>query len=326
MRAVVVREPGGPEVLEVRDVPEPTPGPGEVRVRVRATAVNRADLLQRMGLYPAPPGEPADIPGLELAGEIDAVGPGVTSWRPGDRVWGIVGGGSYAEKVVVHARALAPMPPRLAFEEAAALPEAAITAYDAMVVQGRLAAGDRALVHAVGSGVGTVAAQIAKALGATVIGTARTASKIERARAYGLDHGVVVADATFADAVRAATGGDGVDVVLDLVGGPYVPESVRACRTRARVIVVGLVGGLRAELDLALLLHRRIELVGTVLRARPLEEKIAAAQLLDRRIGALVERGALRPVVEAILPLAKAAEAHAMVGKNETFGKVVLSV
>lgn len=326
MRAVVVREPGGPEVLEVRDVPEPTPGPGEVRVRVRATAVNRADLLQRMGLYPAPPGEPADIPGLELAGEIDALGPGVTSWRPGDRVWGIVGGGSYAEKVVVHARAIAPMPARLAFEEAAALPEAAITAYDAMVVQGRLAAGDRALVHAVGSGVGTVAAQIAKALGATVIGTARTASKIERARAYGLDHGVVVADATFADAVRAATGGDGVDVVLDLVGGPYVPESVRACRARARVIVVGLVGGLRAELDLALLLHRRIELVGTVLRARPLEEKIAAAQLLDRRIGALVERGALRPVVEAILPLAKAAEAHAMVGKNETFGKVVLSV
>lgn len=326
MRAVVIREPGGPEVLELSDVPEPAPGPGEVRVRVRATAVNRADLLQRMGLYPAPPGEPADVPGLELAGEIDALGAGVTAWRPGDRVWGIVGGGAYAEKVVVHGRALAPMPARLAFEEAAALPEAAITAYDAMVVQARLAAGDRVLVHAVGSGVGTVAVQIAKALGATVVGTARTPSKIERARAYGLDHGVVAPDASFADAVRAATGGEGVDVVLDLVGGPYVAESIRACRARARVVLVGLVGGARAELELAPILHRRIEIAGTVLRARPLEEKIAAAQLLERRVGVLVERGALRPVIEAILPLAEAAKAHAMVARNETFGKVVLSV
>ncbi|MBL8608470.1 MAG: NAD(P)H-quinone oxidoreductase [Myxococcales bacterium] len=326
MRAVVIREPGGPEVLELREVAEPSPSSGEVRVRVRATAVNRADLLQRMGLYPAPPGDPQDVPGLELAGEIDAVGPGVTEWRVGDRVYGLVGGGAYAEKVVVHARAIAAMPARLSFEEAAAIPEATLTAYDAMVEQAGLGAGDNVLVNAAGSGVGTAAVQIARALGAFVVGTARSQDKLDRAAALGLDRGVLPADGRFADAVRAATGGRGVDVVLELVGGNYLEEDILACAERGRVVVVGLVGGATAGVALALLLKKRLRIFGTVLRSRPLEEKIAAAQLLGRRIGPLVERGAVKPVVDAVLPLDRAGEAHRLVASNATFGKIVLSV
>lgn len=326
MRAVVIRAPGGPEVLEVRDVAEPIPSSGEVRVRVRATAVNRADLLQRMGLYPAPPGDPPDVPGLELAGEIDAVGPGVTSWRVGERVYGLVGGGAYAEKVVVHARAIAPMPSRLSYEEAAAIPEATLTAYDAIVEQAGLAAGDNLLVNAVGSGVGTAAVQIGRALGAFVVGTARTQAKLDRAAALGLDRGIVPAEGRFADAVLAATGGRGVDVVLELVGGNYLDEDIVTCAERGRVVVVGLVGGAAANVALATLLKKRLRILGTVLRSRPLEEKIAAAQLLSRRIGPLVERGAVRPVVEAVMPLDRAGDAHRLVASNATFGKVVLSV
>src|SRR5580693_5574114 len=197
MRAIVIREPGGPEVLELRDVPTPIPQRGEARVRIRATAVNRADLLQRMGAYPAPPDSPRDIPGLELAGEVDAVGEGVTAVKIGDRVFGLAGGGTYAEHVVVHARTLVRMPEALTFAEGAAIPEAFVTAYDAMVVQARLAAGETVLVHAAGSGVGTAAVQIARVIGATSIGTARSAAKLDRARPMGLVEGVVVEDGKF---------------------------------------------------------------------------------------------------------------------------------
>src|SRR5580698_9344896 len=198
MRAMVIREPGGPEVLEEREVPTPEPSRGQVRVRVRATAVNRADLLQRMGMYPAPPGSPRDIPGLEIAGEVDAVGEDVTDRKPGERVFGVVGGGAYAEYLIVHARTLAPMPPGLSFTDAAAVPEAFVTAWDAMVDQARLGAGETVLVQAAGSGVGTAAIQIAKAIGARSIGTARTADKLERARALGLDEGIVAEGGKFA--------------------------------------------------------------------------------------------------------------------------------
>jgi putative PIG3 family NAD(P)H quinone oxidoreductase len=326
MRAIVIREPGGPEVLELRDVASPTPSRGEVRVRVRATAVNRADLIQRLGMYPAPPDVPPDIPGLEFAGEVDALGEGVTDLAVGDRVFGLVGGGAYAEQVTSHARALAKMPAGMSFTDAAAIPEAFITAYDAMVTQAGLGAGERVLVHAVGSGVGTAAVQIARAMGARSIGTARTADKIERAKALGLDDGVVPKDGRFADAVMKLTGGAGVDVVLELVGGAYVAEDLGCIALKARILLVGMIAGPRVDFDLGTLMRRRAQLRGTMLRARPLEEKIAAMRAFERHVVPLFERGLLRAVVDRVLPLAQAAEAHAAMASNEGFGKMVLEV
>jgi len=311
----------------VTERPLPEPGPGQVRVRVRATAVNRADLLQRMGLYPAPAGAPADVPGLELAGEIDATGDGVSELAPGDRVFGLCGGGAYAEAVVLHARELARMPAGMSFTDAAAIPEAFLTAWDAMVEQAGLKAGEWALIHAVGSGVGTAATQIARAVGARSIGTSRTPDKLGRARAHGLDEGVLVAGgAGFAEAVAHATGGRGADVVLDLLGGRYLAEALACVAPRGRVVLVGLLAGARAELDLRAVLSKRVRVIGTVLRARPLEEKIAAAQQLARHLVPLFERRALVPVVDRVLPLARAADAHALIESNTTFGKVVLEV
>ena len=327
MRAIVIREPGGPDVLELREVPVPEPARGEVRVRVRATAVNRADLLQRMGGYPAPPGSPPDIPGLEIAGEVDRVGEGVTELREGDRVFAVVGGGGYAEHVVVHARTLARIPDGMSFTDAAAVPEAFVTAWDAMVEQAKLGAGERVLVHAVGSGVGTAAVQIARAIGARSLGTARSEDKLERARALGMDEGLVVGkDGAFAQEVLGRTGGRGVDVVLELVGGSYVAEDLACVASRGRVVLVGLMAGSRVDLDLSLLLRKRVELRGTVLRARPLEEKILATRALERHLVPLLSRGALKPIVDRILPLAQAAEAHRHMQSNATFGKLVLEI
>ncbi len=327
MKAIVIARPGGPEVLELRDVPTPTPAAREVRVRVRACAVNRADLLQRIGAYPAPPDAPsAEIPGLEIAGEVDALGPGVTELEVGQAVYGVVSGGAYAEAIVVPARTLARIPAGLEFTNAAAVPEAFVTAYDAAVVQGGLAAGETLLVHAVGSGVGTAAVQIARAVGARVVGTARHESKLERARVLGLDHGIVPEPGpSFADRVRAVTGG-GADVALDLVGGAYVPETMLALAERGRAVLVGLMAGSRGELDFGVILRRRLSLRGTVLRARPLEEKILAAQLLARNLSPLFASGELRPVVDRVLPLERAGEAHEYLASNDSYGKVVLTV
>jgi NADPH2:quinone reductase len=324
MKAVVIREPGGPEVLELRDVADPDVVHGHVRVKVAYAGVNRADLLQRAGFYPAPPGVPKDVPGLEYAGTVEAVGAGVTRFSPGARVYGLVAGGAYAEKVVVHEREAVPIPDGISDELAAAVPEAFVTAWDALVVQAGLSAGESLLVHAAGSGVGSAGVQIGRALGCTVLGTSRHAEKLERARELGLDEGIVPDQGSFAAAVRAKTGGRGVDVVLDLVGGAYFPEELEACAPRARVVVVGLTAGRKASIDLGLLLQRRLHVVGTVLRARPLEEKIAAAQLLERSIGPLLAKRRLAPVVDRVFSLAQAADAHALVASDATFGKVLL--
>jgi putative PIG3 family NAD(P)H quinone oxidoreductase len=280
-----------------------------------------------MGAYPAPADSPPDIPGLELAGEVDAVGPGVERLRAGDRVFGLVGGGSYAEYIVSHERALAKIPDGLSFEDAAAVPEAFITAHDAIVTQAGLRSGESLVVHAVGSGVGTAAVQLARALGARVIGTARTRDKLVRARELGMDDGIVPDEGPrFADAVRERTGGSGADVVLELVGGAYFAEDLRAVATLGRIVLVGLMAGARAEVDLGLVLRKRIRVFGTVLRARPLEEKIAAVRAFEAQVVPLLARGACKPIVDMVMPLADAAKAHERMASNAGFGKIVLVV
>lgn len=318
MRAIVIQD----KRLELRDVPTPEPGPGQVRVRIRASAVNRADLLQRAGHYPAPPDAPADIPGLELAGEVSAVGPGA-ELAVGDRVYGLTGGGAYAEEVVVHARTLARMPDGLGFREAAAIPEAYLTAYDAIVLQAGLMAGETLLVHAAGSGVGVAALQLAAALGVRAIGTVRTADKAPRIEALGAKALVVGKDAKFADRVKEL---GGADVVLELVGGSYVPESLASMSERGRLVLVGLLAGAKAELDLGLVLRKRLRVMGTVMRARPLEEKIAAGRVLARNLTPLVEAGKLAPIIDRVFPLAEAEAAMDHVASNASFGKVVLEI
>lgn len=320
MRAVVIREPGPPEVLEVRDVPRPEPGPGEIRVAVAASGVNRADLLQRRGRYPAPPGWPQDIPGLEYAGVVDAVGRGVTLWRPGDAVMGLVGGGGYAEAVVVDEREALPVPAGLDIVEAGALPEAWLTAWDAMVVQMGLTAGETVLIHAVGSGVGTAALQIARAVGARTIGTSRTPGKLERARALGLDVALAGGDEPWPEAVRAATGGRGVDVVVDLVGGGYAAGDLECVAEEGRIVIVGVPAGSEATIDLRALMRRRASMTGTVLRARPSEQKVALARDATRRLVPLIEGRGLRPVSDRRFAPHEAPEAHRVMEANLNFG------
>lgn len=325
MRAIAITRPGGPEVLAVVERPTPEPSRGEVRVRVRATAINRADLLQRMGAYPAPADSSPDIPGLELAGEVEALGPGVERLAIGDRVFGLVGGGAYAEQLVTHERALAKIPDGISFEDAAAVPEAFITAHDAIVAQAALTGGESLLIHAVGSGVGTAAVQLARALGAHSIGTARTPDKLERAKELGLDVGIVPEGGKFADAVKRADP-QGAAVILELVGGAYLDEDLRCIRTLGRIMLVGLMAGARHELDLGLILRKRVRVLGTVLRARPLEEKLGVMRTFEERVVPLLARGLIKPVIDVVLPLDQAGEAHRRMASNAGFGKIVLKV
>jgi NADPH2:quinone reductase len=321
MKAISISRFGGPEVLTVVERPLPEPARGEVRVRVRATAINRADLLQRMGAYPAPADSPPDVPGLEISGEVDAIGAGVERLAIGDRVFGLLGGGGYAEAAISHERALAKMPEGMSFEDAAAIPEAFVTAHDAMVTRAGIKSGETMVVHAVGSGVGTAAAQLGRAFGAYVIGTARTADKLDRARPLGMDEGLVVEGGNFAKAVTEL---GGADVVLELVGGKYLDEDLKAMRTLGRIVLIGLMAGARTEVDLAAVLRKRISIIGTVLRARPLEEKIAAMRAFESQVVPLFARGKLVPVIDTVMPLEQAAEAHARMASNAGFGKIVL--
>ncbi|MBI4543812.1 MAG: NAD(P)H-quinone oxidoreductase [Gemmatimonadetes bacterium] len=324
MRAIVITAPGGPEVLEERELALPEPGPGQVRVRVHAAGLNRADLLQRLGRYPAPPGVPAEVPGLEYAGTVDAAGPDARRWQPGDRVMGLVAGGAYAEAVLTQEREAVPVPEQLSFEEAAAIPEAFITAQDALFTRLELRPGERLLVHAVGSGVGTAAVQLARAAGATVYGTARAAWKLERAAELGLEAGIDAGAQDFAEALLRLTGGTGVHAILDLVGGHYLAGNMRALEPLGRLAVVGLVAGARAELDLGILLRKRLTVVGTTLRARPLEEKIRVARDLERHVLPLLAAGRVRPVLDRVYPMGEVREAHRRLEANENFGKIVL--
>jgi putative PIG3 family NAD(P)H quinone oxidoreductase len=326
MNAVVITAAGGPEVLHLQQVTIREPGQGEMRVRVRAAGVNRADLLQRRGLYPPPPGWPAEIPGLEYAGEVESVGDGVALWQAGDRVMGLVGGGGYAEFVVVPEREAIAVPAGTSFEEAAAIPEVFITAHDALFTQLGLGLGERLLIHAVGSGVGTAALQLAKVAGATVLGTSRSAWKLERARELGLDVAIDSSKEDVAEAVGRATGGEGVHAILDLVGGPYLAASLESLNVKGRMIIVGLTAGRTAEVDLGSVLRKRLHIVGTSLRTRPLEERIAAARAFDRNVGELLASGRVRPIIDRVFAFDQAVEAHRHMESNANFGKILLSL
>lgn len=326
MKAVVIRAPGGPDVLEVRDVPTPEPGRNHIQVRVRAAGLNRADLLQREGKYPAPPGVPQEIPGLEFAGEVSALGPDASRWRVGQRVFGIVGGGAHAEFIVTHEDTVAAIPDGLPWNIAAAVPEAYITAHDALT-QAALQAGEAVLIHSVGSGVGLAAVQLARACGAVPFGTSRTPEKLEQARAQGMEAGVVVRD-DFSPLKMLADQHtkSGFDVVLDLVGGPYVAGTIPALANKGRIMLIGTVAGRTAELPLGLTLAKRLTIKGTVLRARPLEEKIAVTRAFSEAVVPLLASGRLRPVLDQEFPMDAIAAAHRRLDSNQTFGKVVLLI
>ena len=326
MKAVVFGGKGGPEMARIQEIPRPVAERGEVLVRVRAAALNRADLLQRRGLYPPPPGFREDVPGLEFAGQVSEVGQGVTGWKAGDRVMAIASGEAQAEYVLADPYMLMRIPDGMSFPLAAAIPEAGITAHDALVTLGEMRSGWTVLLHAIGSGVGTMGLQIARAMGGTVIGTARTPDKIEKARGLGLDHGILLGkeDPKFADEVRRITGKRGVPVVVDFVGAPYMAENLASLALQGRLVVVGTLGGPKATVDLGALMRARGRIIGTVLRPRPLFEKIQATQAFARDVLPLVASGQVKPVLDRAWPADQVQAAHEQLERNDSFGKVVL--
>jgi NADPH:quinone reductase len=324
MKAIIITRPGGTEVLEVQERPMPEPGLGQIRVRVRASALNRADLMQREGNYPVPPGVPADISGMEYAGEVDALGPSATLWKVGDRVMGIIGGGGHAEYLCVHEREAMPVPKGMSWEDAAAIPEVFLTAYDALFNRLALRTGETLLIHAVGSGVGTAALQIARVAGARVVGTARSPEKLERAKKLGLDVAIDASRGDWVAQVEAAVGVARVHAVVDLVGGNYLEGNMRVLALRGRIVVVGLTAGATTPFNMGVLLVKRLTLVGTTLRSRPLEEKIAVARDLSEYIVPLFDAGRLKPVIDRVFPFSEIRAAHELMESNKTFGKIVL--
>ncbi len=325
MLAITLPSYGGPEVLTLAELADPVPGPGEVLVEVAATAVNRADLLQRLGRYPPPPGAPAH-PGLECSGTLAALGQGVAGWEVGDEVCALLSGGGYATRVAVPAGQLLPVPSGVSLVEAAALPEAACTVWSNVYVLAGLEPGEVLLVHGGASGIGTMAVQLAARAGATVVATVGSAAKAQRVRELGADRAVLYREEDFVTVVRAETGGRGADVVLDVMGAAYLARNVRALADGGRVVVIGLQGGTRAELDLAALLAKRGTVHATALRSRSAAQKAVIVEEVLAGVWPAVEAGEVRPVVDRVLPLADAAEAHRVLEASEHVGKIVLQV
>lgn len=327
MKAVVITKHGGVEGLEIREVETPAhPTADRVLVRVRAAGLNRADVLQRLGHYPAPPGYPQDIPGLEFAGEVADGGELAGLWEKGQRVFGITAGGAQAQYVVVPENHLAEVPSNLDWAEAAAVPEVFITAHDALFTRAKLQIGETVLVHAAGSGVGTAAIQLARAASAQVFGTSRTSEKLERARGYGLRNAVVVNQdpEAFAAAIQEWTMGRGANVVIDLVGSAYLTANLSALAQKGRMVLVGTTSGAKATLDFATVMRKRLTIIGTVLRARSAEEKASATRLFADHVVPLLADGIVRPVVDRVYKLDEVRQAHLRMESNESFGKIVL--
>ncbi len=326
MHAITINEPGGPEVLAWTEVPDPAaPGPGEVRVRVAASAVNRADLLQRQGRYSPPPGASPYL-GLECSGVIAALGPEVEGWSVGDEVCALLSGGGYAEQVLVPAGQLLPVPAGVSLIEAAALPEAACTVWSNVFMGAVLRPGEVLLVHGGGSGIGTMAIQLARQLGARVAVTAGSAATLERCAALGAEICVNYREQDFEAVVREATAGHGADVILDNMGAKYLARNVSTLAVNGRLVVIGLQGGVKAELDLGLLLAKRAAVLATALRARPDEEKAAIVRSVREHVWPQLESGAVRPVIERTLSMPEAAEAHRVLEAGGHVGKVLLTV
>ncbi len=324
MRAAIITKPGGPEVLEIQDVEIPQPVGDQIRVRVHAAGLNRADLAQRAGFYPAPPGFPQNIPGMEFAGVVDSVGPLAHLWKPGQRVMGITGGGGQAEYLVIHEGLLVEIPANLDFVQAAAVPEVFMTAHDALFTQAGLQMGERVLIHAAGSGVGTAAIQLAHAVGATVYGTARTADKLERAKPLGLDASLSAQN--FAAEINELTTGAGVHVIIDFIGAPYMEQNLAALAPWGRIVFLATLGGTHADVNLSLVMAKRIQIRGCTLRSRTLEEKLTVTRLFATQVVPLLARAQIRPIVEQVYPLHEIGEAHRAMSENRNFGKLVLTL
>lgn len=326
MRAVYIREFGASHALEIREVPDPVPPSGQqVLVQVRAAGLNRADLLQMRGAYPPPTGYSPNIPGLEFAGEIAAVGQSVAHWKIGDRVFGITAGEAQSEYLMTEAGHLARVPDNLSFNEAAAVPEAFITAYDAVFRRGQIIKGETLLIHAVGSGVGLAALQLATAAEFTVIGTSRTDDKLIRCKELGLHHGIQTGEQpNFAESVMKATDGLGADVILDLVGAAYFEQNLRALAIQGRLILVGLTSGRKAEFNLGYALQKRVTIIGTVLRSRSADEKAGLTQVFSTEVVPLLCSGQVRPNIDKIFPAIDVIAAYKYLESNSSFGKVVL--
>jgi putative PIG3 family NAD(P)H quinone oxidoreductase len=324
MRAVVVTEPGGPEVLRLEDVPDPVPGPDDVLIAITAAGVNRADLMQRMGFYPPPPGAPP-YPGLECAGQVTAVGEHVTVVRPGDDVCALLAGGGYAEQVAVPAVQVLPVPAGLTVAEAAALPEVACTVYASVFMAARLAPGETLLVHGGASGIGTMAIQLGHVHGARVACTAGSAEKLQRCRDLGADLAIDYTSEDFVEAVRDFTGGRGADVILDIMGAAYLPRNVEALATGGRLVVIGLQGGGTGELDLGHMLRHRLTIHAASLRARPVTEKAVVVAGVRESVWPLVAAGQVRPVIDTVVPLGQAGRAHQIMESGDHIGKIILA-
>jgi NADPH2:quinone reductase len=328
MKAVWIKQFGGAENLEIREVENlPAPTGKQVLVRVKASALNRADLLQRKGFYPAPPGFPERIPGLEFAGEVAEIGNDVTDYKIGDRVFGITAGGAQAEFLSTDESLLARIPENLSFTEAAAVPEAFITAHDAVFTLGNLQENETLLVHAVGSGVGLAALQMAKARDIKVFGTSRTADKLEDCKKFGLDEGVLTdGETNFSEIVKEKTGGKGVDVILDLVGAKYFQSNIESLNLKGRIILVGAPSGSQAELNFGQVMAKRLKIIGTVLRSRPTPEKAEATRKFSEEVVPLLGNGKIKPNIDKIFKIEEVGAAHEYLESNASFGKVVVEI
>jgi putative PIG3 family NAD(P)H quinone oxidoreductase len=324
MRAVIASEPGGPEVLSLTELPDPVPGPGEVVVDVAATAVNRADTLQRRGNYPPPPGA-SDVLGLECSGTISAVGPDVDAWKVGDEVCALLAGGGYGEKVLVPAGQVMPVPEGVDLVTAGALPEVACTVWSNVFMVAGLQPGETLLVHGGAGGIGTMAIQLGKALGARVVTTAGSPEKLELCRELGADVAVNYREQDFVEEVKAATDGHGADVILDNMGAKYLDRNVSALATEGRLVIIGMQGGVKGELNIGKLLVKRGAVIATSLRSRPVEEKAAICSAVVEHVWPLVADGSVRTIVHATLPLGDAGRAHELMESGDHVGKIVLT-